>query len=798
MRSAGSMPLQAMPLSLNEQQMSLIDHMGGKNKYSGASLMDIIIDGKPLKAREGMTVLQAALQAGIYIPRICYLEDLPPYGGCRLCMVEIKDLRGYPTACTTPVSPAMEVITRSPELQRLRREILELILSEHPYTCLVCRDNKACTEYMHSTRKTGVATGCNFCSSNGECELQELVEYLDLKEIRFPVIYRGLEPVHNNPFYILDYNLCILCGRCVRICNEERNSNVLAFVRRGNTTLVGTAFNETQKEAGCEFCGACVDVCPTGSLTEKIGKWSGTPDKSVQSTCTFCSVGCSMNSNIKGDHLVNIGPAPGTRSRPLQLCLRGKFVVPELIYHPERILEPLVRRNGSWVQVPWDEAIAFTAQNMQQFKDGKFGIIGSAQETMETNYILQQFARQVMRTKHVDLLYSYPEREIMRMIHGSISSGSRPDIGKISKASALLIIGCQASVSHPIIENRIRKAYRNGCQVMAANSTYNLTTDFTSLYEIYEQGQANGFLRSLFVHLAGSLGKRMQGFKKSRTDSKHIASDQYVTSQIREIVTVLNRSGNGVIIVGDEILRSPDSLNNLALLLGIHRLLKQSWQIMFLLDEGDRYGATLAGMHPDYLPGFVPVNDKESKPGMTSAEMILDSRRDGISSLCVVGDIPAHEGLADLKFFMQCNLFLTEASSFSHVFFPITSIAEQGGHILNLEGKLKTVRPSVTPVKSVKSVIRILSEIAHEMNERDFSYRRPPQVMKELKHLIKGIGHEEDREYLDPWLGIEKEKEEMTEGTRVLIPEGICFYYLGNRLSGLIPDLKWVLDQESG
>lgn len=771
--------------------------MGEKKIYTGASGVDITIDGKPLKVREGMTVLQAALQAGIYIPRICYLEDIPPYGGCRLCMVEIKDLRGYPTACTTPVNPNMEVITRSPQLQRLRREILELILSEHPYTCLVCRDNQNCREYMHSTRKTGVTTGCNFCSSNGECELQELVAYLELKEIRFPVIYRGLEPVNDNPFYTLDYNLCILCGRCVRICNEERNSNVLAFVRRGNSTLIGTAFQETQKEAGCEFCGACIDVCPTGSLSEKIGRWSGTPDKSVQSTCTFCSVGCRMNVNTKEGRLVNVGPAPGMRSRPLQLCLRGKFVLPEIVHHPDRIREPMVKRNGSWVKVPWEEAIAVATQKIQQFKDGQFGMIGSAQETIETNYVLQQFTRKAMRSNHVDLLYSYPEREMMRRIHGFYSSGPRPDIGKITKASALLIIGCHASVSHPIIENRIRKAYRNGCHVMAAHATFNRTFDFTSQYEIYAQGKANGFLRNLFIQLASSQGKSLQDIKKSLTDDEPMTLIPTVSGQSREIAGTMSRSASGVIIVGDEILRSPDSMNNLALLLGIHRLLKDSWQIIFLLDEGNRYGATLAGMHPDYLPGFVPVDGKTGKPGMTSTEMILNNRKDGISSLCVVGDIPPHNSLADLKFFLQCNLFLTEASSFAHVFLPITSITEQRGHIMNLEGKVKTVRPSVIPVKNVKSVHRILSEIALGMNEGDSFYRRPSQLMTELNQRIKGTWHEEEPEDLDPWLEIGGGKEVITEKARELTPEGIGFHYLGNRLSDLIPDLKLVLDQES-
>ena len=202
------------------------------------------IDGKAVQISTGQTILDAASNAGIYIPTLCYLESLQPYGGCRLCLVDVKGRNGFQIACTTPIESGMEIQTRTQGLQKLRREILELTLSEHPYTCLVCKDKQECTEFMHTTRKAGTITGCNFCTSNGDCELQELIDYLDLKDVRYPIYYRGLPPERDNPFYDLDYNLCILCGRCVRICNEERNSQVLAFVKRGNATIVGTAFNE--------------------------------------------------------------------------------------------------------------------------------------------------------------------------------------------------------------------------------------------------------------------------------------------------------------------------------------------------------------------------------------------------------------------------------------------------------------------------------------------------------------------------------------------------------------------------
>ena len=156
--------------------------------------ISIKIDGKKFSVPDGITVLEAARLKNIYIPTLCYLENLVPYGGCRLCVVEIKNMRGYPTACTTPVVNEMEITTNSPELNTLRKETLELILSEHPYTCLVCKDKNDCSEFMHSTRKVSTTTGCNYCANNGDCELQDLVDYLEISDVKYPITYRGIEP----------------------------------------------------------------------------------------------------------------------------------------------------------------------------------------------------------------------------------------------------------------------------------------------------------------------------------------------------------------------------------------------------------------------------------------------------------------------------------------------------------------------------------------------------------------------------------------------------------------------------
>jgi len=230
--------------------------------------VSISIDNRPIKVVRGTTILEAARQNDIYIPTLCAHKDLAPYGGCRMCIVEVEKMRGFPTSCTTPVEDGMMIRTHTAQLQSIRTEILRLILSEHPSSGLICEEAEECKQYMATIRKTGVITGCRWCPNDGRCELQEVVEWLGVKEIGYPVYYRNLRVEKEDPFYDRDYNLCILCGRCIRVCHEVRAANTLAFKQRGNKTVIGPAFSRTHLESGCEFCGACVEVCPTGALSE--------------------------------------------------------------------------------------------------------------------------------------------------------------------------------------------------------------------------------------------------------------------------------------------------------------------------------------------------------------------------------------------------------------------------------------------------------------------------------------------------------------------------------------------------
>jgi NADPH-dependent glutamate synthase beta subunit-like oxidoreductase/Pyruvate/2-oxoacid:ferredoxin oxidoreductase delta subunit len=262
-----------------------------------ADKITLTIDGKNVEVEKGVTVLQAAQSAGIYIPTLCYHPNLQPYGGCRLCIVEIENMRGLPTSCTTPATDGMKVTTSTPQLQELRSAFLQLILTEHPNACLTCQRRERCGPYDICLRHVAVTERCVSCPNNGQCELQYLVDYIGIEEITLPYKYKEL-PVDftREPLIRRDYNLCVLCGRCVQMCADVRGIGAISFSRRGFDTVVGTAFDKPLQDSGCRFCGACVEVCPTGALMDTEAAYN--PDCDWEEVAVPCKHACPAGINV--------------------------------------------------------------------------------------------------------------------------------------------------------------------------------------------------------------------------------------------------------------------------------------------------------------------------------------------------------------------------------------------------------------------------------------------------------------------------------------------------------------------
>lgn len=354
--------------------------------------MHLKIDGQEVEVPAGTAVKDAAMKAGIKIPGLCDHPQLEPYGGCRLCLVEIEGIRGYPSSCTMPVSEGMVVRTDTSALRRLRRSILEMLLSEHPAICLTCERAGICDDIREAMRKAPQSMGCRYCPADGRCELQAVVKQVGLEKIDLPHL-GGIKEVVRSPFFDRDPNLCILCGRCIRAC-EDRGLGVISFIFRGFEARIGTAFEEPLEESGCRFCGACVDVCPTGSLSERGGRWAGQASQVVETTCPYCSDSCKIGLETRSGKLL--------RARPMSsnLCVRGRFGL-QFVHDGGRLQRPLVRKNERLVEVSWHEAFDFAARGLGEHRGEEFALFASGLLTNEALYLARKFARQVMMSQAV-------------------------------------------------------------------------------------------------------------------------------------------------------------------------------------------------------------------------------------------------------------------------------------------------------------------------------------------------------------------------------------------------------------
>ena len=361
----------------------------------------ITIDNRHVDVKQGLTILEAARRHNIYIPSLCALDGLPSYGACRMCIVEVDGLRGFPTACTTPVEEGMVVRTESAEIKTLRQEILRLVLSEHPASCLFCGEQEECKQFQGTIRKAGMTTGCRYCPNDDQCELQQITEKVGLTDISYPVRYRNFPVEKDDPFYDRDYNLCVLCGRCVRICNTVRMNGTLSFKQRGKLTTIGPAFDRSHIEGGCEFCGACLSVCPTGTLSAKTSKWYGKPEGETGTTCPYCSIGCRLMVQVLRDRVIDVLPDYASPLDNGLLCVKGRFGVPELVNSAQRFTEPRMLTPMGYEFVSWERAMDAAREKLSDTPPDAFLMLLSPQLSNEDLFVAQQFARRVMGAENM-------------------------------------------------------------------------------------------------------------------------------------------------------------------------------------------------------------------------------------------------------------------------------------------------------------------------------------------------------------------------------------------------------------
>jgi formate dehydrogenase major subunit/formate dehydrogenase alpha subunit len=354
----------------------------------------LIINDKPIRAKEGQTILEAARANGITIPTLCYHKDLSPVGSCRLCIVEVEKIRGQVAACNMPVAEGMVVYTETPALMQSRRTVLSLLLENYADSGYTSHDRHS-TEFEHWVRTY-------------DARLPDGISPAP----RYPV---NGDP---NPFIWVDLNKCILCTRCVRACEEVQGRFVWGVGERGNHTRIIAGADTTMLEARCESCGACAAYCPTGALDHKLSVRQAEADRKVTTTCTYCGVGCQFDLNVKNGKVIRVTSNPNAPVNGMHLCVKGRYGY-DFIHHPDRLTRPRVRRyllegrekvlHGSawdWVEADWNTALDITARKLvttrEHYDGSSIGVLTSAKCLNEENYLMNKLARQVLGTNNID------------------------------------------------------------------------------------------------------------------------------------------------------------------------------------------------------------------------------------------------------------------------------------------------------------------------------------------------------------------------------------------------------------
>ena len=404
--------------------------------------MKLTIDGKSVTAKEGLTVLQCAIDNDISIPHLCTHSQLPPFGACRLCIVEIDGVRGYPTSCTTPAAEAMVVRTDTEALQNLRRNILGLMMLEHPSACLVCGRRDLCEQFRPEAEKVGRTTGCHTCNNKEVCEVRSLSEELGFVELPVAPMYHGRPVERSEPFMDRDLNLCILCGRCVRICKHHQGRAVIDFVGRGSQTRIGQAFGNSLLDAGCQFCGACVDVCPTGSLADRYAKWYGRPEAVTQSTCIFCEQACALALGTKKGKLTTAEAV----NENVPVCVLGRFAIPEFLNGTDRLSAPHLRVGQRLRQTPWEQALETGAGRLKQFVGDGFALVCDTTSTLEDRHVFRKFTAEVMKSKNY-IEIEPDARGISRTslpagVKAALLTGNFVDVAALKELELLIVQDC--------------------------------------------------------------------------------------------------------------------------------------------------------------------------------------------------------------------------------------------------------------------------------------------------------------------------------------------------------------------
>ena len=736
--------------------------------------LSLVIDGKEVRTEPGKTVIQAAMDAGLYIPYLCYYPGMKPYGACRMCVVEIENTRGTPASCTTPAAEGMVVWTNTPQIQELRQGITELVISEHPHGCLTCHRIELCGPQDVCLRHVSVTDRCVACPKNDRCELKDTTLYVGTG-LNTPLNYkyRSLPVEQKDPFYDMDYNLCIVCGRCVRACEEVRVDSAIAFTERAGVSLVGPAFGSSLLESGCEFCGACIDVCPVGALVETEYKWEKAVER-VSTTCPHCPVGCQLKLEVnKRGKVIRAIPDLEAEANHGQACFKGKFGF-EFVNSRARLKTPLIRRNGILEEASWEEAIALVAERLGQYKGDQFAAVASYRGTNEENYLLQKFTRVIMGTNNVDHS-SNTKPEMAQPLEETLGyQAATNPVWDIENAKSVLVVGANATEEHNVAAVPVKRAVRNGAKLVVIDPREVELTRYATMWLRPEPGTdavlIGGMLRVIVDEVLEDedfLRESCEGLdalKNSlwRFDLKKVQDVTGISEdEIREAARTFAQNGPGAILYALDTVSASSrvdlvqALSNLALMTG--NIGKPHAGLYPLRPGTNDQGSWDVGCVPDRLPGYLGLEESASIREAWGAELptspglgindVFQAAADGrVKAMLLVGNSPnftngqlgdALQAVAQLDFLVVQDTFLSDLAQSADVVLPSVTFAEKEGTFTNLERRVQPLR-IVLDVSNTQAMPDwwTICQIAQAMNVQGFDYHCPAQVMEEISRVV--------------------------------------------------------------
>ncbi len=724
--------------------------------------VSLTIDGFDVTVPEGTSVMRAAMDLGVRVPKLCATDSLEAFGSCRMCLVEIEGRNGTPASCTTPVTPGMVVKTQTPLLRALRKGVMELYISDHPLDCLTC-------------------------AANGDCELQDAAGEVGLRDVRYG--YEGenhlcAEADASNPYFTFDPSKCIACSRCVRACDEVQGTFALTIQGRGFESKVAAGMDEAFMDSECVSCGACVQACPTATLSEKSVIEIGLPEHSLITTCAYCGVGCSFKAEMRGEDVVRMVPYKDGKANRGHSCVKGRFAF-GYASHRERILNPMIREKitDPWREVSWDEAIAYTASAFKKIqadygKDAVGGIT-SSRCTNEETFLVQKLVRAGFGNNNVDTcarVCHSPTGYGLKTTFGT-SAGTQ-DFDSVEHTDVILLIGANPTDGHPVFASRMKKRLRQGAKLIVVDPR---RTDIVrsphieAAHHLPLKPGTNVAVLTAMAHVIVTEGLSNEAFIRERCDwsayeawASFVADPRHSPEQSQpytgvpaddlcDAARLYATGGNGAIYYGLGVTEHSQgtttvmAIANLAMVTG--NLGREGVGVNPLRGQNNVQGACDMGSFPHEFAGYRHVSDDaarqlfeglwgvslEKEPGLRIPNM-LDAAQDGsFRGLYIQGedilqsDPDTHHvaaGLAAMDCVVVQDLFLNETANYAHVFLPGSTFLEKDGTFTNAERRIQRVRKVMSPKNGYGDweITQLLSNaLGYPM-----TYSHPSQIMDEI------------------------------------------------------------------